>query len=324
MSLKSKAVSVLIVSYNTSALTVACIESVLAQSGAGLCQIIVVDNNSTDGSADAIAVRFPDILLIRSAENLGFARANNLAAQHAICDLLLLLNPDTVVLEDAIEKLVSFARQNSQARIWGGRTIFADGSLNPYTCWRFMSLWSLATQASGLTSLFGNTDLFNREGYGGWARDYVRDVELVVGCFLLIERALWTELGGFDPRFFMYAEEADLCFRSYAAGAQPRFTPDATIIHYGGASEPEAGGKMIRLFRGKATFIHKHWSPVKRRTGLFLLKSHVWIRLCAFELAAIAKRKERVISVRAKWRQVWQARREWLEGYPPQTSLGNT
>jgi N-acetylglucosaminyl-diphospho-decaprenol L-rhamnosyltransferase len=322
MSSEGQVVSVLIVSYNTAAMTVACIASVLAQSGAGLCQIIVVDNNSTDGSADAIASRFPNILLVRSLENLGFARANNLAARHATGDFLLLLNPDTVVLDDAIAKLVHFAQQKPQARIWGGRTVFADGTLNPYTCWRFMSLWSLATQATGLTSLFGNSDLFNREGYGGWKRDYVRDVELVVGCFLLIDRKLWAILGGFDPRFFMYAEEADLCFRSYAAGAKPAFTPDATIIHYGGASEPDASGKMIRLFRGKATFIHKHWSPATRRAGLFLLGFHVWVRLAAYEAVASVRHGDHILAARTKWRQVWQARREWLQGYPAATPQG--
>jgi N-acetylglucosaminyl-diphospho-decaprenol L-rhamnosyltransferase len=310
-------VSVLIVSYNTRDMTVECIASVLAQPGGGLCEIIVVDNNSTDGSADAIAIRFPDVRLVRSTENLGFARANNVAAQYASCDLILLLNPDTVVLDDAISKLADFAAANQSARIWGGRTVFADGSLNPYTCWRFMTLWSLATQATGLTSLFGNSDIFDREGYGGWKRDYVRKVELVVGCFLMIDTALWKALDGFDARFFMYAEEADLCFRSYAEGATPVFTPSATIIHYGGASEPEAGGKLIRLFRGKATFMHKHWGRLKCQTGLALLKLHVLSRLMAYGLVAAVKRKDRYVAAASKWRQVWQARGDWQDGYPP-------
>jgi N-acetylglucosaminyl-diphospho-decaprenol L-rhamnosyltransferase len=310
-------VSVLIVSYNTCDMTVACIASVLAQPGGKLCEIIVVDNNSTDGSADAIAARFPDVQLVRSADNLGFARANNVAAQYASCDLILLLNPDTVVLDDAVTKLLDFAGSNRSARIWGGRTVFADGSLNPYTCWRFMTLWSLATQACGLTSLFGNSDVFDREGYGGWKRDSIRRVELVVGCFLLIDAALWKALGGFDARFFMYAEEADLCFRSYAEGATPIFTPDATIIHYGGASEPEAGGKLIRLFRGKATFMHKHWGRVKCNAGLALLKLHVLARLMAYGIVSGVKPKDRYVAAATKWRQVWQARRDWQGGYPP-------
>lgn len=321
MTVTSKKVSVLIVSYNTRDMTLACIASVLEQPGAGLCEIIVVDNNSSDGSADAIAMRFPGLNLIKSTENLGFARANNLAAKQASCEFILLLNPDTVVLDDAIAKLLSFAEANPTARIWGGRTVFADGSLNPYTCWRFMSLWSLATQATGLTSRFGNSDLFDREGYGGWNRDSVRSVEMIVGCFLLIDTPLWNKLGGFDPRFFMYAEEADLCFRSYAEGTAPLFTPDATIIHHGGASEPEASGKLIRLFRGKATFMHKHWPSLRRWMGIFLLKLHVLIRWAGFSLAARLRGREKQRLAAQKWKQVWLGRHEWQPGYPPMENI---
>jgi GT2 family glycosyltransferase len=317
MSEKLPDVSVLIVSYNTREMTLACIASVLDQPGNTACQIIVLDNNSSDGSAAAIGERFPDILLIRSPDNLGFARANNEAAKLATGNYILLLNPDTVVLDDAITKLLAFARANPLARIWGGRTVFADGSLNPYTCWRFMTPWSLTTNALGLTSLLGATDLFDREGYGGWMRDSVRKVELVVGCFLLIESELWKKLDGFDPRFFMYAEEADLCYRSYAENAEPIFTPSATIIHYGGASEPEASGKLIRLFRGKATFIHKHWSGSKQTLGLTLLKLHVIVRWFAFAMAALLFRKQRHAMAKSKWEQVWSARNEWQAGYPP-------
>ena len=180
-----------------------------------------------------------------------------------------------------------------------------------------MTLWSLATQASGATSLFRNSDIFDREGYGGWKRDSVRKVELVVGCFLLIDTALWKTLGGFDARFFMYAEEADLCFRSYAWGATPTFTPDATIIHYGGASEPEAGGKLIRLFRGKATFMHKHWGRLKCCAGLTLLKLHVLVRFIAYRLVSRIKPNDRYAASVSKWREVWRARHTWQHGYPP-------
>jgi GT2 family glycosyltransferase len=316
MNLKKPEVSVLIVSYNTREMTLACIASVLDQPDGKSCQVIVFDNNSSDGSADAIGDSFPDILLIRSPENLGFARANNEAAKFASGEYILLLNPDTVVLDDAITKLLAFAKENPSAKIWGGRTVFADGSLNPYTCWRFMTPWSLTTNALGLTSLLGMTDIFDREGYGGWKRNSVRRVELVVGCFLLIESTLWKKLGGFDPRFFMYAEEADLCYRSYKENAQPMFTPSATIIHYGGASEPEAAGKLIRLFRGKATFIQKHWSAGQMWLGLALLKLHIAVRWFAYAVSAVIFRKDSHVAARAKWRQVWAARQEWQAGYP--------
>ena len=109
-------------------MTLAAIRSVYEQSVDARFEIIVVDNASKDGSADAIAAEFPQVSLIRSKENLGFGRATNLAATHARGDLLLLLNPDTVVLDHAIDKLVKFARNNPNARIWGGRTVSPEGA----------------------------------------------------------------------------------------------------------------------------------------------------------------------------------------------------
>jgi GT2 family glycosyltransferase len=114
----------------------------------------------------------------------------------------------------------------------------------------------------------------------------------------------------------MYAEEADLCYRSYKENAQPMFTPSATIIHYGGASEPEAAGKLIRLFRGKATFIHKHWSAGQKGLGLALLKLHIAVRWFAYAASAVIFRKDSHFAATAKWRQVWAARQEWQAGYP--------
>ena len=128
--------SIVIISYNTRELTLACVESVLGRTRGVEFELIVVDNTSGDGSADAIAERFPRVKLLRSQINLGFARANNLAARGARGDWLLLLNPDTVILDAAIERLLAFAEAHPEASIFGGRTIFGDGTLNPASCWR--------------------------------------------------------------------------------------------------------------------------------------------------------------------------------------------
>ena len=136
-------VTIIIISYNTREMTVECIQSILKQTSSIRYEVIVVDNASMDGSVEAIRARFSDVKLIPSLENLGFARANNLAAMHARGRRLLLLNPDTIILDHAIDRLHEFALSNPKCRIWGGRTVFADGSLNPASCWRRMTLWSL-------------------------------------------------------------------------------------------------------------------------------------------------------------------------------------
>ncbi|MEW5964823.1 MAG: glycosyltransferase family 2 protein [Pseudomonadota bacterium] len=309
-------VSILVVSFNTRALTLAALDSVLAETRGIDVEVIVVDNASSDGSAEAIASHPLGVRLIALADNLGFARANNLAAKTAKGRYLLLLNPDTVVLDRAITRLVAFADAEPQARIWGGRTLFPDGSLNPASCWRRMTLWNLVCRASGLTGLRPRSELFNGEAYGDWPRDSVRRVDIVSGCFLLIERALWERLDGFDPAFFMYGEEADLCLRAEALGARPLVTPDATIIHLGGASERARADKMVRLLAAKAALIARHFPPARRSAGLALLALWPLTRWIALAAAARLTGSTSRHESAAVWRTIWRRRTEWASGYP--------
>ena len=279
-------VSIIVVSYNTLALTRAALDSVVAQTHVARYEVIAVDNASADGSAGMIASHPIGADLIRLDENIGFARANTLAARRARGRYILLLNPDTVVLESAIDRLVAFADCHPEARIWGGRTYFADGSLNPSSCWKRMTVWNLICRATGLTGLFPRIGAFNSEAYGGWARHHPRHVDIVSGCFLLIDRPLWSALGGFDPIYFMYGEEADLCLRARALGANPLITPSAQIVHYGGASEPARAGKMVRLLAAKETLIERHWNPLLVPLGQALLAAWPLTRMLALSTAA--------------------------------------
>jgi GT2 family glycosyltransferase len=314
---------ILIVSYNTSDLTSACLLSV------GSRPVIVVDNASTDGSADAVAAEFPGVRLIRSERNLGFAAANNLAARHATGEYLLLLNPDTVVLEGAIDRLLEFAAAHPGAGIWGGRTLFHEsqagaargGRLNPASCWGRPTLWSLICTATGLSSLFRGSALFNPESYGGWERDSIREVDIVSGCFLLIRRELWDRLGGFDPEFFMYGEDADLCLRARKLGARPMITPEATIIHYGGASERVRADKMVRLLDAKVRLIRRHWLPALVPLGVALLKAWPLTRAMAWGVISVVRgggeRGDRARESAACWLSVWARRSRWATAASP-------
>src|SRR5204863_9530333 len=146
--------------------------------------------------------------------NVGFARANNIAAKEAKGRYLLLLNPDTVVLESGIDRLVAFAEARPGARIWGGRTLYGDRSLNPTSCWRRMTLWNVFCRTTGLSGIFPSSRHFNSDSYGRWDRSTVGEGDIVTGCFLLIQRGFWQRLGGCDAKFFMHGEEADLCRRA--------------------------------------------------------------------------------------------------------------
>jgi GT2 family glycosyltransferase len=299
--------SVIMISYNTREITLAALETFYAHRPDIAFEMIIIDNASHDGSADAIEQRFPRARLIRSQDNTGFAAANNYAATLARGRRLLLLNPDTLHLDDATGKLWDFAERTPERGIWGGRTLFADHSLNPTSCWGRMSIWSLFCSASGLTAAFRATSLFNPEGYGGWLRDSERSIDIVTGCFFLIDAVLWRRLGGFDPLFFMYAEEADLCTRAIGLGARPGITPTATIVHYGGASEVSGAERMIKVMRGRATLMRKHWRDPAVTVGSACFRLWALSRLVHAELTATAERD--------KWRTIWRRRREWIGGY---------
>jgi GT2 family glycosyltransferase len=247
--------------------------------------------------------------LIASSENLGFAQANNVAAARARGRRLLLLNPDTVVLDRAIDELHRFAEEHPANRIWGGITVHGDMRLDPTSCWRRMTLWSLFCRASGLTKVFQSSDVFNPELQPRWQRDDVREVDIVTGCFLLIDTDLWTELGGFDPAFFMYAEEADLCLRARAAGARPLHCPGARIVHYGGASERIPEDRLVKILRAKTLLIRKHWRGLSRWLGVKLMGGWALTNsLASRALRLLGKDSDK----QQVWIAAWQRREDWL------------
>ena len=313
--------SIIVISYNTADMTVAALKSVFDTAGDINFELLVCDNESSDGSADKIEAAFPEdlgkrLIFVRSGGNLGFARANNVMAERARGRRILLLNPDTVVLPNALQSLLAFAARTPDARIWGGRTYLGDGTLDPASVWGKMSLASLFFYALGIQKLFPDSAFFNPEGYGGWDRLTEREVDIVTGCYLLIDTGLWQALGGFDSRFFMYAEEADLCLRARAFGARPRFTPTSEIIHFGGASEQVYSGKMVKLFAGKMTLVEKHMPTWQLQLARGLLAAAVWLRSAGLRGLGALTGRERWRKSGAEWAAVWQRRKEWLRGYP--------
>lgn len=314
-------ISILLVSFNTRQMTLACLDSIVRETRSSSYEVIAVDNASEDGSAAAIGNHVVRPRLFALKHNIGFARANNLAAEHARGRYVLLINPDTVVLDRAIDRLREFAEGRPEAMIWGGRTVFADGTLNPASCWARMTPWNLLCRATGLTGLFPGSSLFNAEAYGGWRRDTARAVDIVSGCFLMMPRALWNELGGFDERFFMYGEEADLCLRARALGARPEITPAATIVHHGGASETTRAGKSIKLLAAKASLIDRHWPQWSRPLGQALLEAWPLSRWLALAAQAALTGSDGAKRSASSWHEVWKARRSWRRGYEADGSL---
>ena len=306
--------TVIIVSYNTRDLTLAALRTLYATTRTTSFHTVVLDNASADGSADAIAAAYPQVELIRSQENLGFARANNMVAAAARTEWLLLLNPDTECHEGAVDNLMAFARANPQGGIYGGRTVFPDGRLNIASCWNRITPWSVFCIATGLTAALPRTSLFDTEAMGSWQRDTVREVDIVVGCFLLIRRDLWDRLGGFDLRYFMYGEEADLCLRARRHGFRPMVTPDAQIMHLVGAASASKVAKRILVTKARMTLIRDHWPRWQVPLGVGLMWLWGALRIGATQLLALSGRT-RDRKRRDYWVEVWAQRKDWLQGY---------
>ena len=304
------AVSILIVTYECREAARECLASIYENTGGVDYEVVVLDNASSDGTADMVRSRFPQARLLALGRNVGFAAGCNLAAEAAEGEHLLLLNPDTVVHEGAVASLVEFAERRPEHGLYGGRTLRPDGTVDPGSCWAQPTLWSLFCFATMLTTAFKGSRVFDPEALGGWQRDSVREVGIVTGCLLLAPREVWRRLGGFDLRFFMYGEDADLSLRAIRAGYRPAITPESVITHEVGVSSASRPDKLILLFRGKATLLRKHWTSPRRDLGLALLLAGVGVR------ALIARLLSRRGGKSTAYRDVWRARDEWLPGYP--------
>ncbi|CAN5275634.1 N/A [soil metagenome] len=299
-------VSVVVVNFNTRDKTIECLYSVMNQGLGDDLELILVDNGSTDGSAEAIRLAFPAMTVIEAGENLGFARGVNLGARHASKHFVLLLNPDTVVLPGAIEAMLDFADAHPQYRMYGGRTLRPDGSVDPSSCWGAPTLWSLTSYALGLSTAFSGSRVFDPESLGSWKRDSVREVPVITGCLLLMSRSDWDALGGMDETFFLYGEDAEFSLRARREGLRPVIVPSATIVHEVGGSTASAGTKMCMVMAGKATYLQKSWPASSARLGVSLLQFGALLRGTA----------ERAARRAPSWGIVWDRRRDWRGGYP--------
>jgi hypothetical protein len=305
--------TVIIVSYKTRDLTLKCLQTLYANTARTRMRVVVYDNASDDGTVEAIHAQYPQVELIASPQNLGFAAANNWVAERAGTEWLVLLNPDTEVHENGIDNLLDFARAHPQAGLTGGRTYFPDGTLNPLSCQGRITPWSSLSRALGLTAVFRTSAFFNPEAYGDWPRDTAREVDIIVGCLLMIRKELWDELGGFDLRYYMYGEDSDLALRARRLGYRPMICPDATIMHLVGASSTVKARKTVMVATSRVTLIRHHWPDWQVPVGVFLMWLWGALRVAAAKAMAL-RGGEKARTRAATWTHVWSKRHDWLKG----------
>jgi hypothetical protein len=277
-------ISVIIVSFNTESVLKKCLEHVGVATESLDSEVIVVDNNSRDGSADMVAIEFPEIRLIRSSENLGFAAANNLAFRVARGRFLVLLNSDAFVSEDGIRLAFDHMQADPGVGAGGARLIGSDGSWQP-SVRMFPSILNGILTFTGLAARYPKSRFLGRADRTWEDSGAAVDADWVPGAFTIIRKEALERTGGFDESFFLYYEEVDLCHRLRHMGYRVRYFPDVEVIHLGGESSKQQGGlslsasgKQLTLWRLRSEFLYYrkyHGGAVR----LAMWSERVWHRL---------------------------------------------
>lgn len=281
--------SIVVVSWNTRALLEQCLDSVVLSQGVGGLELFVVDNASGDDSVAMVRSRFPQARLIINKENVGFATANNQAIREANGRYVLLLNPDTRLLPDALARLVRFMDDYPGAGAAGARLLNPDGSLQP-------SCSPAPTLSREWWYLFHLDRLrpYSQYPMRRWDTETVREVDVVQGAAMILRRDVLAQIGLMDEGYFMYSEEVDLCHRVKEAGWRIYWLPQAQVVHYGGQSTRQAAREMfLRLYEGKLLYFRKRHGQATARLYKVVLLAAALARLMLTPLAWLGRSPNR-------------------------------
>jgi len=290
----SNLVSVIIVSYNTKLQLTHCLECL----NESLHEVIVVDNHSTDGSPEMVLSKFPNVKLIQLNENQGFGRANNHGIELATNDLILFLNSDAYAKPGAIERL-AVTMQNMNVVACGGKLLNPDGSLQESVT-RGLSLWFVLLEQLLLEPVF------RKIGLGYWITQQLQNkpessVRQVMGACLMTRKSLGEQ---FDPRFFLYCEDTELCYRLISHG-EIHYVPEAEFIHELGASSTNERWKsVIRYNKGKELYFRIHFGKITSALCWLINKVGALLRvLISLPLALLKTEHKAKLAI--FWKVLW-------------------
>ena len=269
--------SIVILCWNDMKVIGDCLQSIYDQTPDIDFEVIVSDNGSTDGSIEFVRQRYPRARVLENGANLGFAKGNN--AGIALCrgQYVLILNPDTIIHDHALEKWVVFADRHPGAGAFGCRVLNPDGSFQ-HSARPFPSVWRSWIAALYLRPLAYLSDRFVSDAYTGWSGTTERIIDWQSGCCVMFRGDLLNKVGGFDGQFFYHFEEVDLCRRIWDAGHSIVYTPDSVITHLGGQSVNRFPLRFeLEKYRNRYRYFYKHFG----RAGARRCKSTIlaWIRV---------------------------------------------
>ncbi len=259
--------SVIIVNYNVKYFLEHCLCSVLKAAAPLQCQIIVVDNNSNDGSKEYFSNKFSNVQFIYNTENVGFAKANNAALPLCTGKYILFLNPDTIIPEDCFTKCFAFMEENTSCGALGVPMIDGAGNYLKESKRAFPSPLTSFYKLSGLARLFPKSEKFAKYHLGHLDKNSNHEVDVLAGAFLLTRKSIIDKIGGFDEQFFMYGEDVDFSYRIQKANYKNYYFAGTTIIHFKGESTKRGSLNYIKMFyKAMSQFVLKHYGTTKAKT----------------------------------------------------------
>jgi GT2 family glycosyltransferase len=271
--------SIVIVNYNVKYFLEQCLYAAYKAASKISSEIIVVDNDSVDGSCQMVAEKFPDATLIANKENVGFSKANNQAIRIAKGEYILLLNPDTVVEEDCFLKIVQFMDKTPDAGGLGVKMIDGKGRFLPESKRGLPTPEVAFWKMFGFSSLFPHSKRFGRYHLGYLDNDQIHEVEVLAGAFMLLRRETLDKVGLLDEDYFMYGEDIDLSYRITKGGYKNYYFPETTIIHYKGESTKKGSINYVKVFyNAMIIFAKKHFSKGNARRYAILINLAIYFR----------------------------------------------
>lgn len=271
--------SIIIVNYNVQELLKRCLESIFEYERDSRFEVIVVDNNSTDGSEEMLRKNFPQVRLIENPRNLGFSRGCNQGIRESRGKYVMLLNPDTELTPGGLKSMIDFMDSRPEIGVCGPRMTDPAGN-RQFSCRSFPSyLTAISSHQSLLNRLFPHNPLSRRYLLKGQDWSQEREVDWVSGSSLLTRREVLDRIGLLDEKFFMYVEDVDFCYRARKAGFLVYYFPQVEIIHHIGKSTKKRILEMkVEHHRSMYYFFRKHHRPNLFLKGIIFLG--IWIRLC--------------------------------------------
>ena len=275
---QSKKLSVTIVNTNEKHFTVPCIQSVYDQTKDTDFEIIVTDNNSQDGSVEAIRVKFPEVIVIENKKNAGFTEANNQSIVISRGEYIFCLNPDCKVLNGAVDKMVKFMDAHPEVGILGSKLLNGDMTLQP-SARNFIYARNLLLQHAVPWKLLPKS-WAGKYVLEYWNHSYTRQVDWVIGASLMVRRKCVEYIGLKDEKYFIFHEDNDWCWQAHKKGWKVHFLPEAEIIHYGSQTVKSIWGNKLTLevYKAQQTFILKNWGKGALNRRRILLTMLIFIR----------------------------------------------